>query len=88
MKRFSGLAAIERKIDEINLDLLCETLHYEKLMRTYSLQTMTWRLVLVLAALASVALGEEEKAPAAPSLDEKSFKDLKGPHFIMFYAPW
>jgi len=49
---------------------------------------MTWRLVLVLAALASVALGEEEKAPAAPSLDEKSFKDLKGPHFIMFYAPW
>jgi len=47
-----------------------------------------WRLSVVLVALASVALGEEEKAPAAPSLDEKSFKDLQGPHLIMFYAPW
>ena len=59
-----------------------------KLMMNCSLQSVMWRLSVVLVALASVALGEEEKAPAAPSLDEKSFKDLQGPHLIMFYAPW
>lgn len=47
------------------------------------------RLFLVVVFV-SLALGEEEEAPAAPSLTDKTFKQEveRGPHFIMFYAPW
>lgn len=49
-----------------------------------------WKVCLsLLVCLVSQSRGEEE-APAAPSLDEKTFKDQVGetPHLVMFYAPW
>jgi len=47
-----------------------------------------WKFLLALAFLGKTLA--EEEAPAATSLDEKTFKDNVGrsPHFVMFYAPW
>jgi len=48
-----------------------------------------WKLGIAVICFLSLTNADEE-APAAPSLDEKTFKDQVGanPHFIMFYAPW
>jgi thioredoxin domain-containing protein 5 len=47
-----------------------------------------WKL-LVVSSILGLTLAEE-KAPGAPSLDDKTFAAQVGasPHFVMFYAPW
>lgn len=47
-----------------------------------------WKLLIV-STILGLSLAEE-KAPGAPSLDDKNFAAQVGssPHFVMFYAPW